>query len=100
MMVVLVSLSYPVQSEKDVDEHIVNFSQSPNYLVNESPCITSKIGDSYRKMCIYRVRDSKLEDAIQYFDEKVKSLVELPGFVYEVKPLSKLEDILKLKGAL
>ena len=99
-MIVLVRLSYPVQIEKAVDEHIGNSRQSPDYLVNEGPCISSKIGDSFRKMCLFEVRDSRLEDAIQYFDEKVKSLVELPGFAYEVKPLSKIEGILKLRGAL
>ena len=99
-MIVLVSLSYPEQIEKAVDEHIFNFRQSPDYLVSEGPCISSKIGDSFRSMCLFEVSDSRLEDAIQYFDEKVKSLVELPGFVYEFKPLSKIEDILRLRGGL
>jgi hypothetical protein len=99
-MIVLVSLSYPVQSEKAVDENIFNFSQSPDYLVSEGPYISSKIGDSFRRMCIFELCDNRLEDAVQYFDEKVKSLVELPGFAYEFKPLAKIEAILRLSGGL
>jgi hypothetical protein len=100
MMIVLVTISYPVHIEKAVYEHIFNFRQSPDYLVSEGPCISSKIGDSFRRMCIFEVCDCRLEDAIQYFDEKVKSFVELPGFVYEFKPLSKIEGILRLRGGL
>ena len=99
-MIVLVSLSYPVKIKKTVDEHIENFCQIPDYLVTEGPCISTGIGVSFRRMCIFEVSDSNLEDAIHYFDEKVKPLEELPGFNYEFKQLSTIDEVLKLKGGL
>ena len=99
-MMVLVSLSYPVKIKQTVDEHLDNFRQSPDFLVNEGYCISLKIGDSFRTMCLYEVSDCRLEDSNHYFDEKMNLLLELPGFSYEFNNLSKINSILKLKGGL
>ena len=99
-MIVLVNLSYPVEIEKEVSKHIFNLRQTPDFLVCKGPCISATIGKSFRKMCIYEVRKKKLADAIEYFDKKVFSLLKFPGFVYELKPLSKIEGALKLINGL
>jgi hypothetical protein len=51
-------------------------------------------------MCIYELREEKLAAANEYFDKKFLSLSKFPGFVYDLKPLSKLNGALTLMGGL
>jgi hypothetical protein len=89
-----------MEIEKEVRNQIFNLRQTPDFLVFKGPCISSKIGRSYRKMCIYELREEKLAAANEFFDKKFLSLSKFPGFDYDLKPLSKLDGALTRIGGL
>ena len=97
-MVIVTTISFPVESVKHVGEHFLKASPLPEYLKRIGPFISSNRREGVVSLSIYELDNAKLADGMIALGDYLAGFFDISGFAYEMKPYSEIEEGLKMIG--
>jgi hypothetical protein len=97
-MVIVMNISFPAESAKKVGENFVNAAPLPDYLTRKGPYISSTNAEGVNSLSIFELDPDKLAEGMTAVGDYAATFFGVPGFAYEVKVQSEVQEALKMIG--
>jgi hypothetical protein len=97
-MIIISLTSYPTESAKEIGKRFLELPPLAEYITMKGPYINSIIGEGIKGITIYEFDDSKYTEASKFLNERVATLMGVPGFTYSLSHWLEVQDALKLVG--
>ena len=97
-MVIVIKISYPTESSKEMAKRFIEGPQMPDYIVRKGPYVTSDTKEGVHVLTVYELDNSRLAEGLDFSASHVTIFYGVPGFKYEIKPYFEVEEALKLIG--
>ena len=97
-MVIVTNITFPTESAKQVGECFLKVPPLPDYMTRKGPYISSNNIDGVKSLSIYELDNARLADGMIVLGEYMTGFFDVPGFAYEVKAYTEIEEGLKMVG--
>ena len=97
-MVIINLTSYPTDSSKAIGKRFLELPPLADYITMKGPYVNSVISEGIKGITIYEFDDSKYPEASKFLNERMATLIGVPGFTYSLMHWLEVQDALKLIG--
>jgi hypothetical protein len=97
-MIIISLTSYPTESAREIGKRFLEFPPLADYITMKGPYINSVIGEGIKGITIYEFDESKYPEASKSLNERIATLMGVPGFTYSLSHWLETQDALKLVG--
>jgi hypothetical protein len=97
-MVIIVSMTFPPESAKDVGEGFTKQPQLPDYLKMMGPYLRGSALQGIQSLVIYEVDASKMADAMIALGDRYARYIGVPGFKYSINVWYDVTEALAMVG--
>jgi hypothetical protein len=97
-MVIIMNISFPTESAKQMGESFINAPPLPDFLTRKGPYISSTNMEGVKSLSIFELEPNKLAEGMTAVSDYAASFFGVPGFAYEVKVHFDVQEALKMVG--
>ena len=97
-MVIIVNLSYPSESAKDIAKRFLEAPPIPAFMTRRGPYINSNLRDGITTLSVYELDKSRLAEGYEFLGDYMAIFFGVNGFKYEIKPFLDVDEALKMIG--
>ncbi len=97
-MIIISLTSYPTESAREIGKRYLELPSLADYITMKGPYINSVIGEGIKGITIYEFDEAKYPEASKFLNERLATLMGVPGFTYSLSHWLEVQDALKLVG--
>jgi hypothetical protein len=97
-MIIISLTSYPTESAREIGKRFLELPPLADFITMKGPYINSIIGEGIKGITIYEFDDAKYPEASKSLNERLATLMGVPGFTYSLSHWLEVQDALKLVG--
>ena len=91
-MVIIGTMAFPPESEKEMAERFSNAAPVPSFMTLRGPYVNSEVGVGNKIISIYEFDQSRIKEAYEFVLTRYSKYVGIPGFTYSVQPWLEMSD--------
>lgn len=97
-MIIIVDVSYPTESTKDMAKRFLEAPALPDYLVRRGPYVAASKECGIKVISLYELDNAKVAEGMQAIGTYMANFFGIPGFKYDIIPYMEISEALKTIG--
>ncbi len=97
-MVIIVNVSYPLESSKETAKRFAELPPVPSYITLKGPYSSSEIGVGIKALAVYEFDQSKMREAFEFVNSRLAKYFGVPGYTFSSGFWLEAKEGLKMIG--
>jgi hypothetical protein len=97
-MVIIVNVSYPLESSKEAGKRFTELPPVPSYVTLKGPYFSSEVGVGIKAFVVYEFEQSKMRETIEFVNSRLGKYFGVPGYTFSSGVWLEAKEALKMIG--